>query len=86
MSDTARIAYTPVDSMTYQQASAELEGIIKSLESNQLELEESLERYQRGVELLAALRSRLASAEQRVTALMGEIETEDDATRDGTLS
>ena len=72
--------------LTYQQASAELESIIRSLESNQLELEESLAQYQRGVELLADLRGRLATAEQRVEALMGQIETEDDETRDTTLS
>lgn len=74
-----------VKDLTYQQASAELEGVIRSLESNQLELEESLEQYQRGVELLAELRGRLANAEQRVEALMGEIEPEDDS-RDTTLS
>ncbi|MBS5449593.1 MAG: exodeoxyribonuclease VII small subunit [Coriobacteriia bacterium] len=78
-------APTPAD-LTYQQASAELETIIRSLESNQLELEESLDQYQRGVELLAELRTRLATAEQRVEALMGEIEPEDDETRDTTLS
>ena len=72
--------------LTYQEASAELESIIRSLESNQLELEESLAQYQRGVELLADLRARLATAEQRVEALMGEIEPEDDETRDTTLS
>ena len=75
-----------VAELTYQQASAELETIIRSLESNQLELEESLAQYQRGVELLAELRGRLATAEQRVEALMGEIETADDETRDTTLS
>ena len=75
-----------VAELTYQQASTELETIIRSLESNQLELEESLAQYQRGVELLAELRGRLATAEQRVEALMGEIETADDETRDTTLS
>ena len=59
---TEKADLRPIDDMTYQQASAELEGIIRSLESNQLELEESLAQYQRGVELLAALRQRLATA------------------------
>ena len=74
-----------IDSLTYNEASAELEQIIRSLESNQLELEQSLVMYQRGVELLASLRSRLTSAEQKVSALMGEIEIETDDT-DVTLS
>ena len=84
---TEKADLRPIDDMTYQQASAELEGLIRSLESNQLELEESLAQYQRGVELLAALRQRLATAEQRVSALMGQIEEDpDDQARDTTLS
>lgn len=78
-------ARRPVEGLTYNEANAELEGIVKALESNQLELEESLALYQRGVELLASLRSRLAGAEQRVMALMGEIEVDTDD-RDTTLS
>lgn len=78
-------SYRPVDQMTYNEANAELEGIVKALESNQLELEESMVLYQRGVELLASLRARLADAEQKVSSLMGEIEIETDE-RDVTLS
>lgn len=43
---------TPVEQLTYKQASQELELIIRSLESGEMELEESLESYTRGVELL----------------------------------
>ena len=79
-------AARPVGEMTYREASAELEMIIKALESNQLELEDSLARYQRGVELLADLRGRLANAQQRVSALMGQIEADDEESHDITLS
>ncbi len=75
----------PVGELTYNEANAELEAIVKALESNQLELEESLDLYQRGVELLASLRARLTDAEQKVSALMGEIEVDTDE-RDTTLS
>ena len=74
-----------VATMTYREATAELEQVVRALESNQLELEESLELYKRGVELLASLRARLADAEQQVSALMGQIEVDTDA-RDTTLS
>ena len=74
-----------VATMTYREATAELEQVVRALESNQLELEESLELYKRGVELLASLRSRLADAEQQVSALMGQIEVDTDE-RDTTLS
>ena len=59
-----------VDEMTFKEASVELETIVRALEKGDLELEESLERYGRGVELLASLRERLASAEQRVQVLV----------------
>ena len=74
-----------VATMTYREATAELEQVVRALESNPLELEESLELYKRGVELLASLRARLADAEQQVSALMGQIEVDTDE-RDTTLS
>lgn len=74
-----------VATMTYREATTELEQVVRALESNQLELEESLELYKRGVELLASLRARLADAEQQVSALMGQIEVDTDE-RDTTLS
>ena len=67
MSETT---YRPIDEMTFKEASVELEQIVRSLEGGELELEESLERYSRGVELLRSLRERLASAEQRVRVLL----------------
>ena len=62
--------YRPIDEMTFKEASIELEQIVRSLESGDLELEDSLERYSRGVELLKALRERLSSAEQKVRVLL----------------
>ena len=59
-----------IEDMTFKEASVELEQIVRSLESGDLELEESLERYGRGVELLKSLRERLSNAEQRVRVLL----------------
>ena len=59
-----------IEDMTFKEASIELEQIVRSLEAGDLELEESLERYARGVELLKSLRERLASAEQKVRVLL----------------
>ncbi len=59
-----------VEDLSFKEASVELELIVRALEQGDLELEESLERYGRGVELLASLRERLASAEQRVQVLV----------------
>lgn len=59
-----------IDEMTFKEASIELEQIVRSLEAGDLELEESLERYGRGVALLRSLRSRLNDAEQKVRVLL----------------
>jgi exodeoxyribonuclease VII small subunit len=72
--------------LSFREASEELEGIVRLLEGNQLELEESLERYERGVALLRTLQTRLAEAQQKVTVLLGEVEPESDDSIDTTLS
>ena len=59
-----------IEEMTFREASTELEQIVRSLEAGDLELEQALERYGRGVELLRSLRERLADAEQRVRVLL----------------
>lgn len=65
------------EEMSFGATLAELEEIVKALESGQLELEDSLARYERGVALLRACRAKLADAQQRVTMLVGEIEEEE---------
>lgn len=67
----------PVEELTYKEASRELELIIRNLESGDLELEDSLEGYARGVELLKSLRTRLANAQQKVSVLMKEADGTD---------
>ena len=66
-----------VDELTYKEASTELELIIRNLESGDMELEESLESYTRGVELLRSLRTRLEDAEQKVSVLMKDVDGSD---------
>ncbi len=77
----------PLDQMTFRQEMAELDRIVSVLESNTLELEDSLASYERGVTLLADLKSRLSDAQQKVDVLMGQLDAPaDDATTDTTLS
>lgn len=54
----------------------ELEQIVHSLESNQLELEQSIESFERGVALLNVLKGQLDNAQQVVTVCMGKLEPE----------
>ncbi len=64
------------EDLSFGEALQELESIVAALEGGQLELEESLTRYERGVALLRALQTRLADAQQKVTVLIGELESE----------
>ena len=83
MNDTAK----PIEEMTFREAMTELDSIVVALESNTLELEDSLVRYERGVALLASLQKRLGEAQQKVEVLMGQLEPEvDDAVTDTRLS
>lgn len=76
-----------VEELTFREAMAELESIVALLESNTLELEESLQKYARGVSLLSSLQKRLGAAEQQIEVLMGElVAVPDDGTVDSTLS
>jgi exodeoxyribonuclease VII small subunit len=73
MSESAR----PVlEDQSFGEALSELDRIVAELEGGQLELEESLSRYERGVILLRGLQAKLADAQQKVTMLIGEIEAE----------
>ena len=87
MSDTPAAMSKAAEELTFREAMQELDSVVRLLESNTLELEASLESYQRGVELLASLQKRLDAAQQRVDVLMGTLEAEpDDKTRDSVLS
>ena len=75
-----------VSEMSFKEGLVELDQIVRALEGNQLELEQSIASYERGVEFLGALQKRLDDAQQKVTVLMGELEPENDDSIDTTLS
>ncbi len=56
---------------TYEAAVKELEGLVSSLESGQLPLDQLLTGYQRGAQLLAFCRSKLEAVENQVKVLEG---------------
>jgi exodeoxyribonuclease VII small subunit len=75
-----------IQKLSFKEASDELEGIVRLLEGNQLELEDALHSYERGVRLLRELQTRLADAQQQVSVLMGELGPESTDEIDTTLS
>jgi exodeoxyribonuclease VII small subunit len=62
---------TPPEPVVFEEALAELESILRSLEDGTTGLEESLARYERGVGLLKTCYAQLRRAEQRITLLAG---------------
>lgn len=86
------MAEKKIEELTYKEASQELERIIRALESGEMELEQSLESYTRGVALVKSLRERLDSAEQQVKILEKDMDGTDTlvageaASTDDTLS
>jgi len=60
----------PTESLDFEKALAELEGIVKQLEAGNLALDKSLALFERGVELARACKEKLAEAELRVSQLV----------------
>ena len=54
------------ENLTYEQALAELETITQKMESGTLPLEDSVQAYKRGMELLKICRTKLARAEKDI--------------------
>ena len=54
---------------TYEQALAELDRLVQAMESGQLPLDQLLDSYKRGAELLQFCRGRLEAVEQQVQVL-----------------
>ena len=54
---------------TYEQALAELERLVAAMENGQLPLDQLLDSYQRGTQLLAFCRAKLEAVENRVKVL-----------------
>ena len=55
--------------MSYEEALAELERMVASMEGGQLPLDRLMQTYERGAELLQLCRSRLDAIEQQVKVL-----------------
>ena len=70
----------------FETAMQKLEGLVQNLEKGELVLEESINQFEHGMQLVKFCEERLAEAEKKVKILMkdrnGEIRTEDFAARD----
>lgn len=59
-----------VQAMTFEQALAELDGIVRRLEAGQVDLEESIAIYSRGAQLRRHCEGKLRAAEAKVETIV----------------
>jgi exodeoxyribonuclease VII small subunit len=62
----------PVAELTFEQAMAELDALVRAMESGEMPLDDSIAAYKRGAELAKYCQSKLAAAEQQLKVLDGE--------------
>lgn len=67
MSDKAS---RPIEEMSFEEALKELEDIVRRLETGDVELEKSIEIYERGAKLKAHCESRLKAAELKIEQIV----------------
>lgn len=68
--------------ITFEAGMEELEGLVRSLESGQMPLEESFKAYERAVELRDALNKLLDESDKRIRVLTESGETQLDSEAD----
>ena len=70
------MAGSPESPASYEQALAELDRLVQQMEGGQLPLDQLLDGYRRGAELLAFCRGRLQAVEEQVKLLEdGQLKT-----------
>jgi exodeoxyribonuclease VII small subunit len=62
----------PIDKLTYEEASAELERVVSALEAGEQPLDEALSLFERGQGLTKRCTELLEEAELKVSKLSGE--------------
>jgi exodeoxyribonuclease VII small subunit len=67
----APMSDSPPDNLTFEQALAQLEQIVRDLEDGSIGLEDALARYETGIGLLKRCHGQLRRAEQRILLLTG---------------
>ncbi len=64
----------PIEKMSFEEAMRELESIVSSLDSGDVELEKSIELYERGALLKAHCEKKLRDAEEKVATITADAE------------
>ncbi len=66
----------PIDQLSYEEALAELEQILRTMQSDQCGIDRLAALTRRATELLSACRSRLTTTEDELRQILAKLETE----------
>ncbi|MDE6528406.1 MAG: exodeoxyribonuclease VII small subunit [Muribaculaceae bacterium] len=65
---------TPVKDLTYTQAITELEGILRTMQSDECDIDRLAVLTRRATELIAECRSRLVATDEELKAILADLE------------
>lgn len=68
----AKAKKAPANGVDFERSMNELEQLVVGLEQGEMSLEQSLEAFERGIQLTRECRDALAQAEQKVEILVGK--------------
>lgn len=66
--------FTPVSELTYTKAVAELESILRMMQSEECDIDQLATYTRRATELLHECRSRLTAADEELRAILSDLE------------
>lgn len=72
MSDEKKAIFTPAKDLTYSQAVAELEKILRLMQSDECDIDRLAALTRRATELIAECRSRLVATDEELRAILDQ--------------
>lgn len=72
MSDENKVVFTPAKDLTYSQAVAELEKILRLMQSDECDIDRLAALTRRATELIAECRSRLMATDEELRAILDQ--------------
>ena len=66
-----------IDKLSFEEAISQLTNIVEKIEQGEIPLQDSLQQYEKGMELIKHCRTILQKAEQRIEKISKEEKTED---------
>lgn len=72
MEESKQPEFKPVGELTYNEAIAELEGILRLMQSDECDIDRLAALTRRATELIAECRKRLVATEDELRAILGE--------------